>query len=99
MLMRSLLPASARATSGADIEMLSAGRPNGRAAPKLHRREWKPGTGRRSLAVATERRQTVWQRHPARTHRAICDDDYHANLGPAAPLLCADLILGKDRWG
>src|SRR4029453_1538359 len=59
------------------------------------------------LAVATERRPSDvilmrWQRRPARTrHRAICDDDdhYHANLVRAAPLLRADMILGKDECG
>src|SRR5262245_9021029 len=60
-----------------------------------------------ALAVATERRPSDvilmrWQRCPARTrHRAICDDDdrYRANLVRTAPLLRADMILGKDECG
>src|SRR6516165_3033224 len=40
------------------------------------------------------------QRRPARTrHRAICDDRYRANLVRTAPLLRADMILGKDECG
>src|SRR5262249_2790640 len=60
-----------------------------------------------ALAVATETRPSDvilmrWQRRPARTrHRAICDDDdrYRANLVRTAPLLRADMILGKDECG
>src|SRR6516165_42986 len=40
------------------------------------------------------------QRRPARTrHRAIRDDRYRANLVRTAPLLRADMILGKDECG
>src|SRR6516162_203019 len=60
-----------------------------------------------ALAVATERGPSDvilmrWQRRSARTRdRAICDDDdrYRANLVRTAPLLRADMILGKDEYG
>src|SRR6516225_4034950 len=48
----------------------------------------------------TVRPSALGQRRPARTrHRAICDDRYHANLVRTAPVLRADMILGKDECG
>jgi len=42
----------------------------------------------------------AWAKTPARTSdRAICDDRHHTNLVRTAPLLRADMILGKDRCG
>jgi hypothetical protein len=58
------------------------------------------------IAFATERRSPdvilmrVGKDAPARTSdRAICDDRHHTNLVRTAPLLRADMILGKDKCG
>ena len=64
------------------------------------RRRTDVGTAGRLLGKFRRHPHAVGQRRPARTtDRAICDDRHHTNLVRTAPLLRADMILGKDRCG